>query len=64
MFFETDRLLREEVQEAVMPTEQFTCSKCKRLVEFTADTGQVKVVTCRHCGTKVQVVIEAKKKVA
>ena len=64
MFFETDRLRREELQEAHMPTEQFPCSKCKRLIEFTADLGKVVVVTCKKCGAKVEVVIESAKKVA
>jgi transcription elongation factor Elf1 len=64
MFFETERLRREELQEAHMPTEQFPCRKCKRLVEFTADLGKVVIVTCKNCGVKVEVVIEPSKKVA
>lgn len=64
MFFETERLHREELQEAHMPTERFPCSKCNRLIEFTADLGRVVIVTCKNCGVRVEVVIEPSKKVA
>jgi putative FmdB family regulatory protein len=64
MYFETDRLAREEKWEAQMPTETFTCSKCRKTVRFTAKMDEAVVVTCPKCGHKVEVIIESPKKVA
>jgi len=64
MYFETDRLAREELREAQMPTETFTCSKCRHTVRFTAKMDEAVMVKCPHCGHKVEVVIESPKKVA
>lgn len=61
MFFETDRLAREEKLEVVMPTETFTCSKCGETVRFTAKMDEAVAVTCRKCGYKVEVIIESRK---
>jgi hypothetical protein len=63
MYFEMDRIAREEKLEARMPTETFTCSKCGKLVRFTAKADQPVIVTCK-CGHKVEAVIESQKKVA
>lgn len=64
MFFETDRLAREEKLEVLMPTESFLCSKCRRPVRFTAKVEKVVIVTCPKCGHKVEAVIESKTKAA
>lgn len=60
MYFETDRLAREEKMEVFMPTETFMCSKCLKPVRFTAKADKVIIVTCKHCGHKVEAVIESK----
>ena len=64
MYFETDRLAREELREAQMPTETFTCSKCGRTVRFTAKMDEAVMVECPRCGHKVHVTIESPRKVA
>jgi transcription elongation factor Elf1 len=65
MFFESERLRREDAKEERMVTETFVCSKCARLVEFRAEMDKPVVVTCKHCGRRAEVVIEsATKKVA
>jgi len=60
MFFETDRLIREDKVEALMPTESTPCVKCGKAVRITADEDRVVVVECKHCGHKFEVVIESK----
>jgi putative FmdB family regulatory protein len=64
MFFETDRLAREEMREVQMPTETFTCSKCLRTIRFTAKMDEAVIVKCPYCGHKAEVIIESPKKVA
>jgi len=61
MYFETDRLAREEKLEVFVPTETFTCSKCGTTVHFTAKMDEAMAVTCPKCGHKVQVIIESRK---
>jgi transcription elongation factor Elf1 len=64
MFFEADRLQREDYGEGIMPAEQFPCSKCGRMVQFSADLDTVIVVTCKNCGKEVEAVIEKPKRKA
>lgn len=64
MFFEIDRLAREDKREAQMPTETFTCSKCRKTIRFTAKMDEAVIVECPKCGHKVEVIIESPKKVA
>ena len=64
MFFEIDRLAREEKREAQMPTETFTCSKCRKPIRFTAKMDEAVIVKCPKCGHTVEVIIESPKKVA
>lgn len=64
MYFETDRLAREEKWEAQMPTETFSCSKCRKTIRFTAKMDEAVAVACPECGHKVEVIIESQKKVA
>lgn len=65
MFFESERLRREDAREERMVAETFVCSRCTRLIEFRAEMDKPVVVTCKHCGHKAEVVIESvSKKVA
>jgi len=64
MFHEIERLAREEKMEVRMPTETFTCSKCRKPIRFTAKLDEPVMVTCPKCGHKVEVIIESQTKVA
>jgi transcription elongation factor Elf1 len=60
MYFETDRLHREDKQEAIMPTERVPCVKCGKVIPVVADEDRVVIIECKHCGHKFEVVIESK----
>jgi len=60
MYFETDRLRREDKLEAIMPTERVPCVKCGRVLSVTVDEDKVIVIECTACGHKFEVVIESK----
>ena len=62
MFYEFDRLAREEAWEARVPTETYTCPKCQHRVRFTAAENRPVRVTCPHCGYRVEVVVESQPK--
>ena len=57
MFFETDRLAREALQEIAMATERVRCSQCDRVIVITADENEDVCVEC-SCGHSMVVVIE------
>ena len=57
MFFETDRLAREALQEIAMATERVRCSQCDRVIVITADEDEDVHVEC-SCGHAMVVVIE------
>lgn len=63
MYFETDRLAREDKVEVLMPTETFRCSKCGKIVRFTAETDKEVKVKCA-CGHEVLAIIESKQHAA
>lgn len=57
MFFEIERLAREELLEVAMVTEKVRCSQCGRKIPISAEEGQEVFVKC-PCGHKMIVVIE------
>lgn len=61
MFFETERLAREEHLEVGMPTEWVKCGQCGRKITVTAGEGDKMAVNC-SCGHKMVVVIEGPKR--
>ena len=63
MYFETDRLAHEDKMEVFMPTETFKCSKCGKMVRFTAKADEEVRVKC-SCGHEVIAVIESKQHAA
>ena len=60
MYFETDRLHREDKMEAIVPTERVPCVKCGKVLPVTADEDKVIVIECTGCGHKFEVLIESK----
>lgn len=60
MFFETDRLVREDAMRRTMETESTPCVRCGKIVRFTANEDKVIIVECKNCGKKFEVVIQSK----
>jgi len=60
MFFEPDRLAREDAEETTMPTERVVCSKCRRVMSVTAEEDRWVKVECKRCGHTMEVIIQRK----
>ena len=66
MFFETHRLARETLSEAVIMTETVTtpCVKCAKPIRVTAKEDVLVKVKCPHCKHEFELIIESMKKSA